>query len=82
MSDFFVHESAYVDEDVTIGSGTKIWHFCHVQSGARIGAGAFSARVNIANDVATATMSRFRTMWQSTPGPLWKMMCFSDPVAC
>jgi UDP-2-acetamido-3-amino-2,3-dideoxy-glucuronate N-acetyltransferase len=34
---FFVHESAWVDEPVEIGAGTKIWHFCHVMSGARIG---------------------------------------------
>ena len=34
---YFVHESSYVDEDVLIGEGTKIWHFCHIQSGARIG---------------------------------------------
>lgn len=35
--DYFVHESSYVDEGSAIGSGTKIWHFCHVQR-ARIGA--------------------------------------------
>lgn len=35
---YFVHESAYVDEPCTIGEGTKIWHFCHVLSGATIGA--------------------------------------------
>lgn len=34
---YFVHESSYLDEDVTIGEGTKIWHFCHIQSGASIG---------------------------------------------
>lgn len=34
---FFVHPSSYVDENVEIGEGTKIWHFSHVQSGARIG---------------------------------------------
>ena len=34
---YFVHESSYVDEGCEIGEGTKIWHFCHVQSGARIG---------------------------------------------
>ncbi len=33
----FIHPSSYVDDDVQIGAGTKIWHFCHVQSGARIG---------------------------------------------
>ena len=32
-----IHESAYVDEAVTIGEGTTIWHFCHVLSGAQIG---------------------------------------------
>jgi UDP-2-acetamido-3-amino-2,3-dideoxy-glucuronate N-acetyltransferase len=37
MSDFFVHESSYVDEGAVIGAGTKIWHFCHVLAGARIG---------------------------------------------
>ena len=33
----FVHESSYIDEDVVIGEGTKIWHFSHVQSNAKIG---------------------------------------------
>lgn len=37
MADFFVHESSYVDENVVIGAGTKIWHFSHVMSGAKIG---------------------------------------------
>jgi UDP-2-acetamido-3-amino-2,3-dideoxy-glucuronate N-acetyltransferase len=32
-----VHESAYIDEDVTIGEGTAIWHFCHILAGASIG---------------------------------------------
>jgi UDP-2-acetamido-3-amino-2,3-dideoxy-glucuronate N-acetyltransferase len=35
--DYFVHESAYVDEGATIGRGTKVWHFCHVMPGAIIG---------------------------------------------
>ena len=37
MSDFFVHQSAYVDDGAVVGRGTKIWHFCHVMSGATIG---------------------------------------------
>lgn len=36
-SDFFVHESSYVDDNVKIGAGTKIWHFCHVLPGTEIG---------------------------------------------
>ena len=52
MSDYFKHESAYVDEPVSIGAGTKIWHFCHVQSGAQIGERCILGQnVNIANDV-------------------------------
>ena len=37
MSDYFKHESAYVDEGAEIGAGTKIWHFSHVVKGAKIG---------------------------------------------
>ncbi len=39
MSEYFVHPSAYVDEPSDIGANTKIWHFCHVMSGARLGEG-------------------------------------------
>lgn len=35
--DVFVHESAYVDDGARVGTGTKIWHFCHIMSGAVIG---------------------------------------------
>jgi len=35
--EYFVHESSYVDKNVSIGSGTKIWHFSHIMSGAEIG---------------------------------------------
>jgi UDP-2-acetamido-3-amino-2,3-dideoxy-glucuronate N-acetyltransferase len=54
MSDkpYFVHESAYVDEGVQIGAGTKIWHFSHVQSGARLGSKCILGQnVNIGNNV-------------------------------
>lgn len=33
----FVHESSYVDDNVSIGSGTKIWHFSHILSNCDIG---------------------------------------------
>lgn len=35
--DFFVHSSSFIDDHVTIGKGTRIWHFCHILSGAVIG---------------------------------------------
>lgn len=49
---YFVHESAFVDDPVEIGAGTKIWHFSHVQSGARLGERCILGQnVNVANDV-------------------------------
>lgn len=49
---YFVHESCYIDGNVEIGDGTKIWHFCHVQSGARIGIGcSLGQNVNVSNNV-------------------------------
>ncbi len=38
MSDYFAHESAYVDQGARIGKGTRIWHFSHVMPGAEVGA--------------------------------------------
>jgi UDP-2-acetamido-3-amino-2,3-dideoxy-glucuronate N-acetyltransferase len=35
--DYFVHETAVIDENCSIGQGTKIWHFSHVMSGSKIG---------------------------------------------
>ena len=49
---FFIHESSYVDENVQIGEGTKIWHFSHVQSGASIGKNcSIGQNVNVGNNV-------------------------------
>ena len=50
--DFFLHESSYIDENVEIGEGTKIWHFSHIQSGAIIGTNcSIGQNVNIGNNV-------------------------------
>ena len=36
-SNYFVHESSYVDDNVKIGDGTKIWHFSHIMSNCEMG---------------------------------------------
>lgn len=52
QSQYQCHESSYIDENVTIGEGTKIWHFCHIQSGAIIGKNcSFGQNVNVGNNV-------------------------------
>ena len=49
---YFVHESSFIDADVHIGEGTKIWHFSHIQSGAIIGNECILGQnVNVANHV-------------------------------
>ncbi|NLO26099.1 MAG: N-acetyltransferase [Clostridiales bacterium] len=49
---YFVHQSSYIDENVTIRDGTKIWHFCHVQKGVKIGERcSLGQNVNVSNDV-------------------------------
>jgi len=50
MSDYFVHESSYVDEGAEIGAGTKIWHFSHIMSRTQIG-----ERCNIGQNVLVAS---------------------------
>ena len=52
MSDYFVHETSVVDDNVVIGEGTKIWHFSHIQSGAVIGKNcSLGQNVNVSNNV-------------------------------
>ena len=52
MQGFFVHPSSYVDDGVSIGEGTKVWHFCHIQRGAVIGRNcSLGQNVNIGSHV-------------------------------
>mgnify|MGYP000202978960 CR=1 FL=1 len=52
MTDYFVHPSSIIDEPCTIGAGTKIWHFCHLQPGCKLGSGcSLGQNVNIAGEV-------------------------------
>jgi UDP-2-acetamido-3-amino-2,3-dideoxy-glucuronate N-acetyltransferase len=45
---YFVHPTALVDQPCEIGANTKIWHFCHVMKGAKIGERCiFGQNVNI-----------------------------------
>ena len=37
MSDYSAHPTVVIDEGAMIGAGTRIWHFAHICSGARIG---------------------------------------------
>ena len=56
--DVMIHETAVVDEGASVGSGSRIWHFCHVCADAVIGGGCslgqnvfVGNRVRIGNNV-------------------------------
>lgn len=58
MSGYFAHPTAVIDQPDDIGEGTKIWHFSHLMSGSRIGAGCnlgqnvfIASGVSIGNNV-------------------------------
>jgi len=49
---YYIDSHAVVDEDVSIGDGTKIWHFTHIQKGSKIGKHCvLGQNVNVANNV-------------------------------
>jgi UDP-2-acetamido-3-amino-2,3-dideoxy-glucuronate N-acetyltransferase len=47
--DYFVHESSYVDDPCSIGTGSKIWHFSHIMRNCHIG-----ERCNIGQNVVVS----------------------------
>lgn len=56
-----IHPSAYVDDDVRIGAGTKVWHFSHVLSGSRIGEDcALGQNVVVGPDVSVGDRCRIQ----------------------
>lgn len=77
---FFVHESSYVDQDVKIGNGTKIWHFCHIQSGATIGENcSFGQNVNISNNVCIGNGVRIQNNVSIYEGVILEDNVFCGP---
>lgn len=48
-ANYYAHPTAVIDDGCEIGDGTKIWHFCHVMSDAKIG-----ERCNLGQNVMVA----------------------------
>ena len=58
---FYKHESAYIDEKTIIGDGTKIWHFSHVQRGAKIGSNCvLGQNVNVGSNVVVGNFCKIQ----------------------
>ena len=61
MNKFFKHESAYIDDNVEVGEGTKIWHFTHIQKGAKIGKNCvLGQNVNVGNNVVIGNFCKIQ----------------------
>jgi len=55
---YFAHETAVIDDNCTIGEGTKIWHFSHIMSNSSLGKACnigqnvvISSQVTLGNNV-------------------------------
>jgi UDP-2-acetamido-3-amino-2,3-dideoxy-glucuronate N-acetyltransferase len=77
---YFKHESAYVDDPCEIGEGTKIWHFCHVQSGAKIGQKCILGQnVNIGNNVTVGNFVKIQNNVSVYEGVILEDYVFCGP---
>jgi UDP-2-acetamido-3-amino-2,3-dideoxy-glucuronate N-acetyltransferase len=77
---YFKHESSYVDEGCEIGEGTKIWHFSHVQSGARIGRNCvLGQNVNVGNNVSIGNFVKIQNNVSIYEGVILEDYVFCGP---
>ena len=77
---YFKHESAYVDDNVDIGEGTKIWHFSHVQSGSKIGMNCvLGQNVNVGNNVVIGNFVKIQNNVSIYEGVILENYVFCGP---
>ncbi len=80
MAEYFVHESAYIDQGADIGKGTKIWHFCHVFSKAKIGENCvFGQNVLVANNVVVGNNCKIQNNVSLYEGVILEDYVFCGP---
>ena len=78
MSDFFIHETSFIDDNCEIGEGTKIWHFSHVLPCSKIGAGCnIGQNVVIGPDVSIGTNCKIQNNVS-----IYKGVTLEDDVFC
>ena len=80
MAHNFIHESSYADDRATIGPGTKIWHFCHVQGEAIIGSDCvLGQNVYIGNNVKVGNNCRIQNNVSIYSGVVLEDYVFCGP---
>ncbi len=77
---YYKHESAYIDDNVEIGEGTKVWHFSHIQSGAKLGKNCvLGQNVNIGNNVAIGNFVKIQNNVSVYEGVILEDYVFCGP---
>jgi len=77
---YFVHPSSFVDEGVSIGEGTKVWHFSHIQSGARIGLNCvLGQNVNVGNNAIIGNFVKIQNNVSVYEGVILEDYVFCGP---
>ena len=78
----YVHPSAIVDAGAEVGEGTRIWHFCHVYGGARIGARCvLGQNVMVANGVVVGDGTKIQNNVSLYAGVTLEEDVFCGPSA-
>lgn len=82
MVEDLIHPTAIVDRGAQIGAGTRIWHFCHVMPGARIGPGCvLGQNVFVGRDVAIGEGTKIQNNVSVYEGVRIGRRCFIGPSA-
>jgi len=77
-----IHPTAVVDEGVRLGAGARVWHFCHLMPGARIGARCILGQnVFVGRGVAIGAGTKIQNNVSVYEGVSIGPRCFVGPSA-
>lgn len=77
-----IHPTAVVDEGARVGEGSRIWHFCHVMPGARIGPSCILGQnVFVAGGVTIGEGTKIQNNVSVYEGVRIGRRCFIGPSA-
>ena len=77
-----IHPTAVVDDGAEIGDGVRVWHFCHVMDGARIGAGCvLGQNVFVGRGVSVGSGTKVQNNVSLFEGVRVGERCFIGPSA-
>jgi UDP-2-acetamido-3-amino-2,3-dideoxy-glucuronate N-acetyltransferase len=80
VSDYFAHESTYIDPGAVIGEKTKIWHFGHIMSTAKIGSNcSLGQNVFVANHVTIGNYCKIQNNVSLYEGVVLEDYVFCGP---